>query len=110
MYINVGYRSKCFESTPKILQNIDPSKGLPTLLLKLNVPVNIAKTVASILIGVIFANKTIVGSILNANEVVSEKILTKITKERSSIPNFKLSLNTKASENNAPMRPKSELN
>ena len=62
------------------MQINDPINGLPTLLAKLKEPVNIAKTVASICDGVILANSTNVGKKEKASDIVSEKILIKITK------------------------------
>ena len=94
--------SKCYESTPTHRQKKDPSNGLPTLLLKLKAPVSIAKTVASIWLGVILANRTTVGSKLKARDIVSEKTLVNATNAKSLIPSKTLSLSTNIRLKEAP--------
>lgn len=75
------------DDTPKALHKRDPKSGPPTPMLKLKIPVNKAKTLASIWFGVSWVNNIRVGSREKHSDRVSEIRDVKITYTRSGMWN-----------------------
>jgi hypothetical protein len=73
-----------------------PIIGDKTLFAKLVVPVKKAKTVPSIFVGVIFANKARVGRVFMAKLMTPKIVSVHIMKTMSFIPRYKFHLRAKA--------------
>lgn len=70
----------------------EPTRGDNTPLQKFKVPVKNAKQVASIDVGVIFANKTIVGSYIYARLRVPRTTFVNTVKIKSDMPIYRFHL------------------